>query len=185
VNAANLLTTLRLLAVAPAVWAVATERLVIASLLFALAVITDLADGPLARRQHTSSSRGSLFDHGTDALFVAATLAALATLEAVPWPLPALVAAAFFQYALDSRALAGRPLRTSRLGRGNGIAYYVAVGVPVIAGALHDAVPSLPAVLLTPLVPGGPVPWLLGWLLVASTLLSMADRAIARAVLAK
>jgi len=182
VNAANLLTALRLLAVGPAVWAIVSAQLLTASLLFALAVITDLADGPLARRQRTSSSLGSLFDHGTDALFVSATLAALASLGAVPWPLPLLVAAAFVQYTLDSSALAGRPLRTSRLGRCNGIAYYVAVGMPVIAGALHHA---LPTALLAPLVPGGLLPWLLGWLLVASTLLSMADRAVALVVLTK
>jgi len=179
VNAANLLTALRLLAIGPTVWAVVQGHLVLASGLFAVAAVTDLADGPLARRQRTVSALGGLFDHGTDALFVSAALAALASLGTVPWALPVLVASAFAQYTLDSRALAGRPLRTSALGRCNGIAYYVAVGIPFIAGALASGLPDPAAGLLAPLTPQGPLPWLFGWLLVGSTLLSMADRAIA------
>ena len=42
-----------------------------------------------------------------------------------PLVLPGLVAAAFVQYTLDSRALAGQRLRASALGRWNGIAYFV------------------------------------------------------------
>lgn len=164
---ANSLTALRLFSVAPAIWAISTDRWEIAAALFALAVITDLADGPLARRYNHASPLGGLFDHGTDALFVSATLAALAWAGFInPW-LPLLVALAFIQYMFDSRALAGLALRTSLLGRNNGIAYFVMVGIPVIREALALDWP--------------PDAWIagLGWLLVASTAISMADRAIA------
>jgi len=85
----------------------------------------------------------------------------------VPAILPALVLLAFVQYALDSRVLAGRALRTSLVGRTNGIAYYVLLGVPVVRDALALGWP-----------PAGLVVGL-GWLLVASTLVSMTDRALA------
>ncbi len=163
---ANLLTALRLLSIAPAVWAIVTGRWDIAAALFILAVITDLADGPLARHFNHASPLGGLFDHGTDALFVSASLAALAWLGFInPW-LPLLVALAFIQYMFDSHALAGLALRTSFLGRNNGIAYFVMVGIPVIRQALGLEWP--------------PTAWimLLGWALVATTALSMTDRAI-------
>jgi hypothetical protein len=78
-----------------------------------------------------------------------------------------LVAAAFLQYVLDSRALAGRRLRASGLGRANGVAYFVLLGIPVVQGALGLAWPAAETVRA------------LGWLLVASTLLSMGSRAAA------
>lgn len=78
--------------------------------------------------------------------------------------LPALVAAAFAQYALDSRVARGGALRASRLGRWNGIAYYVMLGIPLVRDALGLAWPGQALVLA------------LSYALVASTLLSMADR---------
>lgn len=93
-----------------------------------------------------------------------AGLAALVARGEVPWPLPGLVALAFVQYVIDSRADRGARLRASVLGRWNGIAYFV----PVAAVAGRDALS-----LAWP-----PIPWLrtLGWLLVATTLASMLDR---------
>jgi hypothetical protein len=81
--------------------------------------------------------------------------------------LPAAVALAFLQYTLDSRALQGAPLRASALGRWNGIAYFVPIGTVVVRDALGLRWPPAGLVLG------------LGWLLVATTLLSMADRALA------
>lgn len=66
---------------------------------------------------------------------------------------------------LDSRALAGRRLRASGLGRANGIAYFVLLGIPLLRDALGLA------------APGDAVVRGLGWVLVATTLLSMAERA--------
>ncbi len=138
-----------------------------AGVLFALAVATDFADGALARRRGETSALGGLLDHATDALFCSTALAALAALGTVPAVLPVLVAAAFLQYALDSRALAGRPLRGSSLGRWNGVAYFVLVGIPVIRDALCVG------------WPGPELLRLLGWALVGTTLASMLDRALA------
>lgn len=59
-----------------------------------------------------------------------AGLAALVARGEVPWPLPGLVALAFVQYVIDSRADRGARLRASVLGRWNGIAYFA----PVAAG---------------------------------------------------
>ena len=92
---------------------------------------------------------------------------AYAMLGVLPLALPPLIVAAFLQYVIDSRAGVHRPLRASFLGRWNGIAYYVAVAVPLIRDAL-----GLPA-------PGPGLVMGLGWILVASTLASMADRALA------
>ena len=161
---ANALTLLRLLAAPALVWAIATGRLGTAHALFWLAVATDFADGWAARRWHEATPLGGLVDHAVDATFVTAGAAALAWQCVLPVALPPLIALAFLQYALDSRYLTAQGLRGSPLGRWNGIAYYVIVAVPIVRDAL-----SL----------GWPGPGLvtaLAWTLVASTLLSMADR---------
>jgi len=137
----------------------------IAGLAFALAVVTDLADGRVARRRGEASPLGAKLDHTTDALFVSIGLGALAQLGVVPVALPPLVLLAFAQYARDSRALAGASLRASRLGRWNGIAYFVLLGIPVVRDALSLGWPG-PGLVMA-----------LGWLLVAATLFSMLDRA--------
>ncbi len=84
--------------------------------------------------------------------------------------MPALVALAFLQYTLDSRVLnaanggAGAGLVASSLGRWNGIGYFVPLGTVVVRDALGLGWPGRGLVLA------------LGWGLVASTVLSMADR---------
>ena len=164
---ANGLTALRLLGIVPGAWAVCAGHWTLAAAIFVVAVLTDLADGPIARRFNHATPAGGLFDHTTDALFVATTLGALAASGYVNLLLPPLVAAAFLQYVLDSRALAGAVLRTSRIGRYNGIAYYVLAGIPIIREAAGWLWP--------------PDAWIaaLGWLLVLTTLASMSDRALA------
>jgi phosphatidylglycerophosphate synthase len=134
---------------------------------FAFAVVTDFADGRLARRYNEASPMGGLLDHTADACFVTVGLAALARAGRVPWALPVLVMAAFLQYVLDSRAGTDRPLRASTLGRWNGIAYFVALGVPVVRDGLGLAWPPDALVLA------------LAWTLVATTLVSMGDRLLA------
>lgn len=161
---ANALTALRALTVLPCAWMITAGHWTGAALLFSVAVLTDLLDGPLARRLHQSSPLGALIDHTTDAVFVTCTLLALWLAGYVPWLLPLLVAAAFAQYVLDSRALRGRRLRGNRLGRANGIGYFVVAALPVFGNALDLPWPSASAVSV------------LAWLLIATTLASMAQR---------
>jgi phosphatidylglycerophosphate synthase len=159
---ANGLTLLRLLAAPALVAAIYLERPWLAAALFALAIVTDLADGWVARRYREASPLGALIDHGADALFVTSGSAALSLHGELPVWLPVAIAFAFTQYVLDSRP--GPRLRGSWLGRWNGIAYFVAVGIPTVRDALGLGWP--PAVLVHAI----------GWLLVASTGVSIADR---------
>jgi len=166
---ANALSLARLLAAPLFAWAAATGRHGGALALFAFAVASDLADGPLARRRGESSAFGGFLDHLSDATFVSLGLGACALRGIVPAPLPVLVALAFAQYALDSRRSSERPgaapggpvLRASLLGRWNGVLYFVLLGVPVVRDGLGLGWPADAFVLVA------------GWLLVASTLLSM------------
>ena len=161
---ANALTLLRLMAAPALCVAIVQGAELPAAVLFALAVATDFADGPVARRYGEASQLGARLDHAADAIFVTAGTAALAWVGALPAGLPPLIAIAFLHYAFDpSRGEAGA-LRSSALGRWNGIAYYVIVGIPVVRDAL-----MLPW-------PGAGLVRALGWLLVVTTLLSIADR---------
>ena len=109
----------------------------LAGMIFVGAVASDFLDGIIARRRGTVSNLGGVLDHTADAVFVAFTLWGIAYLEVgtgtdvVPGILPWLIALAFLQYLFDSKALSGQPLRTSRLGRVNGIAYYVVAGTVI------------------------------------------------------
>ena len=89
----------------------------------------------------------------------------------VPLTLPLLVAAAFIQYVADSWWLHGeKRLRMSALGRWNGIGYFVPL--VVLAAAPLEVIPGQAAA-LTPLA------GISAWVLVASTVVSMIDRATA------
>lgn len=168
ISAANLLTGLRALLIPVSAWSIAQAHWSIAAAVFSLAVVTDLLDGPAARRSGSVTPLGGLFDHATDAAFVVASLGAAAWLGLVPIGLPALIAVAFTQYMLDSGANRGRELRANWLGRSNGIAYFVLLGFLVIQPALE----------LWPV----PASWLYGagWLLLLSTATSMLDRLISK-----
>jgi phosphatidylglycerophosphate synthase len=167
---ANALTALRLVAGPLLVLALVQGAALPAFAIFWLAVGTDLLDGRVARRYGEASPLGGFLDHLTDAAFVSLGLAALALRHEAPAALPALVALAFLQYTLDSRVLraartpGGSLLVASSLGRWNGIAYFVPIGTVVVRDALGLAWPPAGLVLA------------LGWLLVASTALSMLDR---------
>ena len=164
---ANALTALRLLSAPFAVLAILGEAHGSALLIFGFAIATDLADGRVARMRGEESALGGLLDHSCDAIFVAVALAACAWRGLVPVVLPPLILLAFAQYALDSRAIAGHRLRASFIGRWNGIAYFVLLGIPVVRDGLDLGWP--------------PASWVLaiGWGLVVSTIVSMADRGVA------
>lgn len=137
----------------------------VALVLFWAAVVTDFADGRLARARGETSNLGGLFDHATDASFVTLGLFGLAQAGQAPFVLPLLVAAAFLQYMLDSKSLSGRALRASSLGRWNGVLYFVPLGIVVTRNAIGLGWPSDSLVLMV------------GWGLVVSTAISMVDRA--------
>jgi len=164
----NSLSLSRLILAVPSFICVYRGYWLFAAIVMSLAVASDMLDGHLARRRGQVSSLGGLLDHASDAVFVTATLAALALSAVVPLVLPVLVAIAFIQYALDSRSLSGRPLRASRLGRYNGIAYYVLAGFPSMQHAL--AIYLLPETWFM---------WI-GWVLTISTLASITDRFLSR-----
>lgn len=161
---ANLLTALRLASVPAMLLAIQHHDWGVAAVLFAVAIVTDVGDGKLARYFNQASALGGLLDHATDALFVTAMAWALASTGTINAWLWILIGAAFIQYMLDSRALAGQHLRASALGRGNGIAYFALAGTAIGAHLLDWQ-------------------WLLGvvavaaWICVATTLISMGDRA--------
>ncbi len=139
---ANGISVARLIAAPFSLAAVLGGEWLLAALLFIGAVASDFLDGLVARRRNTVSALGGVLDHAADATFVTLTLWGVAYNEAqvrsdvVPGILPLFIGLAFLQYLLDSKALAGQALRTSVLGRINGIAYFVVVGVVVIRNAL-------------------------------------------------
>lgn len=161
---ANSLSASRFGLAALAAWATAVTQWQIAGAAVVLAVASDVADGWVARRFGNTSVFGGVLDHAADATFVTTLLLMLSIMGIVPAPLVVLVPAAFLQYVLDSQTLAGHPLRSSWLGRNNGIAYFVLAGFPVMQHALDVY-----------LLPEQTFYWV-GWLLVTTTLISMFDR---------
>ena len=166
----NAVSLLRLGLAPVSLHAVLAGRWQLAAGVFAAAVASDLLDGLLARRLRVASALGGLLDHTADAVFVALTLWGIAYAEAqigadlVPGILPLAIALAFLQYLVDSKALAGKPLRASWLGRANGIAYFVFAGVVIGRHALDLA-----------WLPAQGVYWF-GLLVLVSTLASMFQR---------
>ncbi len=161
---ANLLTAARLASIPAICFSILFADWWLAAALFTLAVISDVYDGRLARRFAHESNFGGAFDHATDALFVTACCAVLAAsdfITPVLWPL---IILSFTQYLLDSKTLVGQPLRASIIGRCNGIAYFALVGTAIGAMALDIAwIMTLVTVA--------------AWILCATTVLSMLDRA--------
>lgn len=171
---AHLLTGIRLVLAAPLAVAFAWPGFLHAGLvavLLTVAIFTDLLDGAAARRQGRASAGGQLFDHATDCLFVTAGLTGAALSGRVTALLPVLVVIAFAQYVVDSWWLHREiRLRMSAIGRWNGIGYFVPL--VVLAAAPLEVIPGQAAA-LTPLAA------ITAWVLVASTVVSIVDRATA------
>jgi CDP-diacylglycerol---glycerol-3-phosphate 3-phosphatidyltransferase len=167
---ANALTAVRLLLVVPFAlyMGLGDKRAAIFALVvWIVALITDFLDGPIARRRGTVTAWSGTFDHTSDFLFVTSGLFAGALRGAFPWILPILVTAAFAQYVIDSYWIHRHSkLRGSKLGRYNGILYFVPSSMDILSRMglrfLHP--------LLTILV----------WMLVLSTLVSMSQRLMFR-----
>jgi phosphatidylglycerophosphate synthase len=128
-----------------------------------LALITDFLDGPIARRRGTVTAFSGTFDHTTDFLFVTSGLYAGALRGTFPWILPILITLAFAQYVTDSYWVHRHTkLRGSKLGRYNGILYFVP--------SILDILIRMGLMFLQPVLT------ILVWLLVLTTLLSMGQR---------
>ena len=171
---AHALTAVRLLLIAPIATGFAQPHLIGATTLAGLlcvAIATDAFDGPVARMTGTASAAGQVFDHTTDCLFVASGLLGAAFIGHVPWILPVLVVTAFTQYVLDSYFLhRQKHLRKSMLARSNAILYFVPFLLLSSARLpLFDVLEPLLRACVT----------LLAYGLIGSTLVSMADRALA------
>ena len=171
---AHLLTGIRLgLALPLAVAFARPDRLAagLVAALLATAIASDWLDGVVARRRGTASAGGQLFDHATDCVFVTAGLTGAALAGGVPPALPALIAAAFSQYVVDSYWLhRAKRLRMSTVGRWNGIGYFVPL--VLLAAARIEVVPGQAAALEL-------LARAAGYVLVTSTIISIADRATA------
>ncbi|GIW41009.1 MAG: hypothetical protein KatS3mg076_1586 [Candidatus Binatia bacterium] len=106
--------------------------------LYGLACLTDVLDGPLARRRGQVRPRGAFFDAGADILFVTCALGAAWYAGIAPWWVPGSVLGAFVFFVLHSRWLATPDtprLVPSRLGHWGGVANYVLVGVLAVEEA--------------------------------------------------
>ena len=164
-SVANGITFARLFVSPVNVWCILEGRFVLSSAIFIFAVVSDVFDGIFARREPSPSRIGAVLDHSTDCFFVSSALFALAIHRSVPLLLPILVVLAFIQYVLDSRVLQKEQLVPSKLGRWNGIGYFVIVGVVVGENALNVDWPSNLWIRQT-----------FAWVLVASTILSIGAR---------
>jgi phosphatidylglycerophosphate synthase len=163
---ANALTTLRLLLLVPFAFFMTkgdVRSAVFALIVWVVALITDFLDGPIARRRGTVTALSGTFDHTTDFLFVTSGLFAGAFRGVFPWILPILIVTAFSQYVIDSYWIHRQTkLRGSKLGRYNGMLYFVPTCMEIII--------RLGAHWLQPLLT------ILVWTLVLSTLVSMDQR---------
>jgi CDP-diacylglycerol--glycerol-3-phosphate 3-phosphatidyltransferase len=163
---ANALTAVRLLLVVPFAFFMAhgdVRSAVLALVAWVVALTTDFLDGPIARRRGTVAAWSGTFDHTTDFLFVTSGLFAGAFRGVFPWILPILIVAAFSQYVIDSYWIHRQSkLRGSKLGRYNGMLYFVPTCMEIFV--------RLGVRWLQPLLT------ILVWMLVLSTLVSMGQR---------
>ncbi len=89
----NIISTIRILLVAPIAVALADRQLVTAILLFGVAALSDAADGFLAKRHGWQSELGAVLDPAADKLLLVTLFITLAYMKLVPpWLMVAAVA---------------------------------------------------------------------------------------------
>ena len=90
--------------------------------------VSDFLDGRIARWTHSAGQFGRWLDNTADIVFVVAALSYQAYAGAIPIYLPALAAALFIQYAVDSIVIRGSSVPVkSHLGHWSGILNYLLV----------------------------------------------------------
>ena len=169
-NWAHLLSAFRIILAGFSACAITQHDWVVATWFFTIAAITDVLDGPLSRRLGLASRLGTVLDHSADAIFVTIVSGALWIGGYLPGILPVAILVAFFQYVFDSKAFSGKPLRPNRLGKLNGISYFILIGITLFAN-LTSTMDNL-----APMVNS------LGYLLSITTLLSMIARAFPKSL---
>lgn len=121
-------------------------------LLWALAALTDFADGPAARRWGGASRHGAALDPIADVTFVLATFVTLAAMGRVAWIVPLAIVASVAAYATAtlrrSQVAGGVRMARSTVGHAAGVVNYGAAG-------LATAAIAWPASVAAPLVPFG------------------------------
>src|SRR5690606_7439454 len=127
-----------------------------AAIPFAAIAASDLLDGRLARRFGSASHTGRPLDHGADIASLLSASLAYVAIGAVPWWVPAAIAASCAVYVTDSLRRSGAQPRllASRAGHVGGVANFVLIGIlignrslglawlpPAVMLALFAAVP--------------------------------------------
>jgi phosphatidylglycerophosphate synthase len=90
--------------------------------------VSDFLDGRIARCTHSAGGFGRWLDSSADIVFILTVLSCEAYAKVIPTYLPALVAASFAQYVVDSVLIRGSSVPVkSRLGHWAGIFNYIMV----------------------------------------------------------
>lgn len=139
----NTISVARMLLIGPVVWCLLTGRAGAALWLFALAGLSDAADGYFARRFGWKSRAGALLDPAADKLLLVASFVTLGWIGLAPWGLVATVFARDLLiiglYLQRAGPVRGQPTELSKL---NTVAQILCVLLLVYAAA-HGAEPVL------------------------------------------
>ena len=141
INLPNALTSLRILCVPLVVWLLMSPgpgHQVLAALLFALAALTDLLDGFLARRSDQVTLLGKLLDPIVDKLLVTAGLVMLLYLGLAPaWMVWVIVAREVVVTGIRVLALKdGEVIESHMLGKQKAVFQMVAIFFLILGGSL-------------------------------------------------
>lgn len=155
-SAADIVATLRALAVIPVIWAIAAERRDIALAIFLAAAASDAVDGWLARRAGGLGARGAFLDPLADKVLVLGTLVALTFAPNAGWPVAIATVAISARelIVLIPRASAvqgNRTMPADRAGKAKTVLEFVGVAL-IILGGRPWAVLGVTALLLAFLV---------------------------------
>jgi CDP-diacylglycerol--glycerol-3-phosphate 3-phosphatidyltransferase len=143
-NVPNILTLSRLLATIPLVALVLIDQptaYLVATVIFALASITDTLDGRLARKYHLVSRLGVFLDLTADKVFVSAVLIALVQVQVIPsWIAIVIVTREFLVSGLRSLAAAqGVVIPAGRWGKQKTLLTLLALGGILLARGLQGS----------------------------------------------
>ena len=134
----NALTVLRILLVPPFLVLFFDGAVVAGTILYAVAALTDVADGMIARRTGSTTRYGLLLDPVGDILSTFAVFTVLFVRGVVPFWLFILLAVRYTQFFVGLYVL--RRLRATAAGKAAGVVQAVGI-VILLAGMVQDAVP--------------------------------------------